>query len=338
MIKSRTVLNSILLGLSLSLAVFSLQAAPKAKKLPMLDNMVAAVNNEAITAAELNKQTELLLVRLRQADNPLPDMPVLRKQILDKMVLEKLQLQLAKEEQIEVDDKTLNSAIDEIAKRDGLTVSQMKEFLEEQGIPYAQFRSTIKTEITLSKLHQREIGQQIIISPRDIDQFLKSPMGQDQTGAEYHLAHILISLPESPNNAEQEKTEARAEAIVKELKAGADFAKTAMAKSAGQQALEGGDLGWRKTATIPTLFAKIAPTLRAGEIYGPIRDSSGFHIIKLINKRAQNAASSKNQDTITATRQKAMEFLYQRKFDEKLVSWLRHLRADAEVEIYLNET
>ena len=102
-----------------------------------------------------------------------------------------------------------------------------------------------------------------------------------------------------------------------------------MAKSAGQQALSGGDLGWRKTESIPTLFAKIVPTLQIGEVYGPIKDSSGSHIIKLLDKRL--ATSSENLQN------RAMEILFQRKFDEQLTPWLRHLRSNAEVEIYLNE-
>lgn len=335
--------RTLMLGLTctLSLAAFSLQAEPKAnslKKLPVLDHMVASVNNEAITGSELNKQTELLLVRLRQTDTPLPPLPALRKQVLEKMVLEKLQLQVAKQEGIEIDEPTLDKAVQDIAERDNLSVAQMQQFLEEQGIPFPQFRRTIKTELVLSKLHQKEIGQHITISKRDTEHFLNSPMGQDQTGAEYRLSHILIPLPEAPESIEQQKAEESAEAIAKQLKAGADFAKIAIAKSAGQQALNGGDLGWRKAAAMPTLFAKVVSTLRAGEVYGPIRDTSGFHIIKLIDKRSPNIAANKNQNNAEAMRSKAMELLYQRKFDEQLVPWLRRLRADAEVKIYLNET
>lgn len=332
--------HTLLLSLACLLAFtsFSLHAAARpSQNLPVLDRMVASVNNEALTASELNKQTELLMVRFRQTETTLPPLPVLRKQILEKMVLEKLQLQLAAEEGIEVDDATLNNSIQEIAKRDGLSVPQLQEFLEEQKIPFTQFRKTIKTEITLSKLHQKEIGQTINISERDIDQFLNSSAGQDQTGAEYHLGHILIPSPDNASKEQQQKVEERADAIVKELKAGADFAKMAIAKSAGQQALNGGDLGWRKTAEMPTLFVKVAPTLRVGEVYGPIRDNGTFHIIKLINKRLPSVASKNHQKNSTEVRNKAMEFLYQRKFDEQLVIWLRRLRADAEVKIYLNE-
>ncbi len=430
------------LGLAciLSISSYTLFAAPLSKKLPVLDKMVASVNSEAITESQLNQQTQLLLVRLRQADAALPPLPVLRKQLLERMILEKLQLQLATVEGIEVDEPTLNQALQDIAARDNLALSQMQQFLEEQGIPFTQFRETIKTEITLSKIQQKEVGQHITVSKADIQHFLNSPAGLDQSGVEYRLGHILIPFPsEAPSKEQQQKTQERAEHIVKELKAGANFTKMAIAKSAGQQALNGGDLEWRKTESIPTAFVKVVPALQIGEIYGPIRDSSGLHIIKLLNKRSQqttgkskeqahirqiliktnekrsdseaeallaklrtqiiNGASftalaqryseeangakggdigwvtektvvpefnqeilklrageisqpfkstlgwhlilvvEKKNECVSseAMRNKAMEILYQRKFDEQLISWLRHLRNDAEVEIYLNE-
>ncbi len=332
MIKSY--IRSVVLASSLGILSFTLQAAPS-HTLPILDRMVASVNNEAITESELNRQTELLLVRLRQTDTPMPPLAVLHKQLLEKMIMEKCQLQIAAAEGITVDEKTLNQAVNEIASRDNLSVDQMQQFLEEQGITFAQFRETIKTELLLSKIQQKEVGQRITISKTEVDHFLTSPAGQDQSGTEYHLSHILIPLPEEYSKTEQQKIEESANALTKELKHGADFAKMAMAKSAGQQALEGGDLGWRNTATMPSTFAKIAPTLRAGEIYGPIRNDSGYHIIKLLGKRASEA---QRHQTATAARNKAMDTLYQRKFDELVVTWLRHLRSEAEIDIYLNET
>jgi len=336
MLKTRlySVLLLGLLGLTASAAT---TAAPQS--LPVLDRMVASVNDEAITESELKRQTELLLVRLRQTETPLPALPVLHKQLLEKMIMEKLQLQLAAAEGIEVDEKTLNQAIQEIASRDGLSVSQMQEFLVEQGIPVEQFRQTIKTELTLSKIQQKELGHRINISKTEVEHFLKSPAGQDHSGVEYRLGHILIPLPESPSAEQLQAVERQATAIVKELKAGADFAKVAIAKSAGQQALSGGDLGWRQADEVPTIFAKLTPTLRVGEVYGPIRDASGFHIIKLLSKRSIGEPSESNaKGDGDSLRHKAMEKLYQRKFEEILVAWLRRLRSDAEIKIYLNET
>ncbi len=318
-----------------SFASFSAAATTNAKHLPVLDRIVATVNREAITESELENQAQLLLLRLKQSDTPLPPMTELRQQLLERMILEKLQLQLAATEGIEIDDATLEQSMKEIAKRDGLTVHQMQQFLEEQGITPAQFRQTIKTEMTLSRLQAKTVGQQITVSKAEVENFLHSPAGHDQSGAEYHLGHILISPPnEEPSKQDIQQLENRAGDLAKELKNGANFSKLAIAKSAGQQALTGGDLGWRKIGEIPSTFVKVVPTLKVGEVYGPIRDNSGFHIIKLLEKRNPETQHA-SAETL---RNKATEILYQRKFDESLVSWLRHLRADSKVEIYLNET
>lgn len=428
--------------LCLGFSSFALSAAPL-KKLALLDRVVATVNKDSITESELERQTQLLLVRLQQTDAQLPPIAVLRKQLLEKMIMEKLQLQLASEEGIEIDETTLSNALGEIAKRDSLSLTQLQQFIEDQGIPFDQFRETIKTEMTLSKVQQKQIGQQISISAADVENFLNSPAGQDQTGAEYRIGHILIPLPETPaSNIVSEKKQLT-EKLVKELKSGSDFSRLAISHSAGQQALNGGDLGWRKSPEIPSLFSKIVPTLQVNDTYGPIRDSSGFHIVKLLDKRLlgsegasktqlesqvrqilvktnakrsdeeaktlltqlrtqiengtpfttlaqkysdENNSAAKGGDigwvsdnrvvpefkqhlgtlktgelsqpfktamgwhliqvikqrsrqaSSDAMRSKAMDILYQRKFEELLVSSLRRIREEAQVDIYLNES
>jgi len=310
------------------LALLGYPLLAQAAKLPVLDRMVASVNNEAITESELAQQTQFLVLSLQQGETTPPPMNELRQKVLDKMILEKLQLQLAK---AQGNDATVDQAIANIAERDHLTVDQLKAALAQQGFSYTQFRQARKTEITLSKIQMREIGQSISISDKDIEQFLQSPAGIEQSDVEYHLGHILIPLPETPSQEQIQAAKTQATDVLKALKSGADFAKTAIAQSAGQQALSGGDLGWRKMASVPSLFVKIVPRLSISEVYGPIQDTSGFHLIKLFNKRTAEDAEG------ASLRQKAMELLYHRKFEELLVPWLRTLRANAEVEIFLNE-
>jgi len=169
-----------------------------------------------------------------------------------------------------------------------MPLNQMREFLEEQGIPFDYFRETVKKELTLSRLQQKEIGQQISVSKTDIEHFLNSPQGQDKTGSEYRLGHILIALPEAPTPSEIQKAKLQVEDLKKQLATGANFNTLAMSKSAGPQALNGGDLGWKKGTELPTLFAKQALSMSVNEVHGPIRNSSGFHLIKLLEKRSEN--------------------------------------------------
>lgn len=262
------------------------------QKLPVLDRVVATVNQEAIPESELNRQMNLLMLRIKQSDNETPPLAQLKKQLLDKIILEKIQLQKAEEEGIKIEEKEVDHAIQQIASRDNLSSEQLQEFLEEQGVPFEQFRSNIKNELLISKLQQRELGQNINISPSEIEQFLNSPAGQDQSGAEYHLHHILIALPETPSAENIQKAKKEAQEILAQLRKGADFNKTAMGQSKSQHALNGGDLGWRKAAELPTIFANIVPALQVGEIYGPLQNTSGFHIIKLVDKRIEGVRTS----------------------------------------------
>lgn len=267
-----------------------------------LDRMVAVVNNDTITGSELEYQTNLLLLRLKQNTTELPPMAEFKKQILERMIMEKVQLQIASETGIDVDEATLNQTLDEIAERDGMPISQMHEFLEEQGIPFTYFKDTVKKELILSRLQQKEVGQHISVSKTDIEHFLNSPQGQDRTGCEYRLGHILIALPETPTPEAIENAKKEAEDLKKQLVAGANFKTLAIAKSAGPQALQGGDLGWKKGTELPTLFAKQTLLMSVNEIYGPIRNTSGFHLIKLLDKHNKDEHAEKLQ-TLTRVRQ-----------------------------------
>ncbi len=280
----------------ISLLVFCVFVlTPLSLSAQVLNRTIATVNDDAITESELVFQTNLLTLRSKQNESELPPTTELQKQVLERMISEKLQLQQAKELKIEIDENTLNQTIQEMASRDGLSLEQMREFLDDQKISFDDFRDNIKKELTISRLQQQELGPHITISKTDVDNFLNSPEGQDQTGIEYHLGHILLSFGENSLPQEVQKTEKNAKEIIQQLRAGADFAQLAMSKSSGQQALNGGDLGWRKAAELPTLFAKQTPTLQVGEVFGPIRNNNGFHIIKLLDKRANGSTTLKTQ-------------------------------------------
>ena len=295
---------------------------------PVLDRLVASVNGEAITESDLNMRTKLLMLHLNAEAN-IPSIETMQKQLLEKMIIEKLQLQLATPEELKADPEAVAAHLADIATQDNLSVEEFKSFLADQDINFEKFRQWIQNEITLSKVQQREIGQSIHVSQTEISNFLNSAAGQDQIGIEYRLGHILIALPDPATTDSIAKAREESQALVKALKQGANFSKLAMEKSAAAHALEGGDLGWHKVASLPTLFAKRVPALSVGTIEGPIEDSSGFHIIKLLDKRQSTTDNTQLKNTAT-------EALYKRKFEEQLVQWLRQLRADSQVDIDLN--
>ena len=256
-----------------------------------LDQIVAIVDNEIITNSELEQHKKLLLTRIDLNNTTLPEEKILKKQILNQVILDKLQLQLANSTGIEATTQETNALIQTITKEEGMSLGEFKKELQNKGVSLESFRNHLQQELTIDKLRQREIGREIVISKADVDGFLNSPIGQDQSGAEYKLQHILLSFPNNPTPQVIATTKQSAEAILTKLKNGADFTKTAMAKSDSQQALNGGNLGWRRIGNIPTIFIKYVPNMQLNEIVGPIQSTNGFHIIKLINKRIGDTTS-----------------------------------------------
>jgi len=255
----------------------------------VLDKIVAVVNNDVISKYELENYTKLLVADLKtQSDAALPPKDVLQEQALNRMILDKIQLQIAEQSGIEVDSITVSQALQHLAQQKGKTLEQLRYETEAHGIVFDEYRELVRNELIIQRLQAREVSHDVVIAKSDIESFLSSPAGQDNTGTEYKISHILLLAPESPTPAALKQVQSKAEEIVASLKKGTDFQKTAMAKSAGRQALNGGDLGWRNTGELPTLFVNYVPTMQVGDIVGPIRSAGGFHIIKLQGKRTTN--------------------------------------------------
>ncbi|MEW6646474.1 MAG: peptidylprolyl isomerase [Pseudomonadota bacterium] len=277
----RIVLLAALLGGLLS--AFPLHAA----RVVELNRIVAVVNDEAITNLELEKRLQGILVQLRQNGTALPPMEILRRQVLERLIIERLQLTLAADRGVRVDDETLNEVITRIASQNQLSPQQFRTALERDGGDFAEFREEVRHEITMSNLRAREVESRIEVTQQEVDDFLARQAASGGMDTEYHLGHILIAVPEGASPEQVQTARAKAQEVLEQLRAGADFRQIAITHSAGQQALQGGDLGWRKGGQLPTLFADSVLRLAAGEVSEPLRSSSGFHIIKLIDKRGE---------------------------------------------------
>jgi len=250
-----------------------------------VDKIVAVVNDDVITRTELDNRLHAIKDQLKSQNSPLPPDPVLEKQVLDRMILASLQLQLADHNGIRVDDDTLNHTIERIAADNKLSLPEFRSVLEKEGYDFATFREDIRREILISRVQQRQVTDRIMVSEQEIDNYLANQRAQGNTGAEYHLAHILIAVPDAASAERIQAARRRAEDVLAKLRAGANFQETAIAVSDGQQALQGGDLGWRKAGELPTLFVDPVLHMKAGDISDIIRSPSGFHIIKLLEQR-----------------------------------------------------
>jgi len=250
-----------------------------------LNRIVAIVNDDVIVESELRLRLRTIKAQLRQAGTAMPPEEVLRTQVLERLVIERLQIQLAQANGIRVGAEALNRAVSDVAQKNNLSLAQFKEILERDGFDFGKFREDMRNEILIARLQRRQVENRIMISDRDIDNFLATAERQGGGESEYLLQHILISLPEEPSSEQIAAGRARADRVISQLQDGVDFAEVAAEESDGQQALEGGSLGWLKTAGLPTIFAEVVPTLGKDEITDPLRSPSGFHIVKVADIR-----------------------------------------------------
>jgi peptidyl-prolyl cis-trans isomerase SurA len=254
-----------------------------------IDRVVAVVNDDVITQAELDDQLATIKKQFARQNTRLPADAILKKQLLERMILRRIQLQMAARSNLRVDDDTLNRAIDNMAARNGLSLPAFRDAVTGEGMDFAKFREDMRDEIVISRLQKRQVDSTITVTEQEINNFLANQALQGGKQQEYHLGHILISVPEAASADDIAAARAKAQQTVAKLRGGADFSQTAIAESDGQQALQGGDLGWRQSGALPTLFADWVKLHQVGEVSDPIRSPSGFHVIKLLATRSDQA-------------------------------------------------
>ncbi len=257
-----------------------------AAKSEKIDGIAAVVNDDIITTLELNSQINNIKTQLRTQNAQLPPENILRKQVLEREILKQIQLQLAHATGIRINDNELNATLSRIAEQNNVSLREFRNLLESEGFKFPEFRENIRDDMILARLRQREVNNRITISDQEIQNFLATQATQGNIDDEYNISHILISAPEAASAEEIEKTLARANKVLDKLNSGAGFQQVAISNSDGQNALEGGKLGWRKAGQLPTLFSNIVIHMNPGDHSELIRSSSGFHIIKLNEKRS----------------------------------------------------
>jgi peptidyl-prolyl cis-trans isomerase SurA len=274
--RRRRAWRAMLTGLALTLATANAHA-----QVQPLDAIVAVVNDDVIVQSELDEQIDLLIPELQASGAAIPDPKTLQEQVLDELILERLQMQRAQTLGIEVDETSLNGALNSIAGRNGMDLMQLREALEANGLSFEAFREDTRRQILTSRLQQEEVVKDIRVSDPEVDRFMATERDSLLTRSQVRLSHILIALPENPSEAQVAKARAEASELARRIRGGEDFASLARARSDGGRAQDGGDLGWFPIAEVPSLAAQPAQTLNRGELTDPIRSPSGFHLIKV---------------------------------------------------------
>jgi peptidyl-prolyl cis-trans isomerase SurA len=294
-------LTSALIRLAAVAAALTLQQPAHAQtrelatKGELLDRVAAIVNDGVVLNSELEAQVDAIGGRLRQQKLELPPQSVLRQQVLERLVLQEIQMQRANHAGVKVPDETVNAALQDVAKRNGLTLSQLPDALAKQGEDYAAYREDLRKEITLSLLRQRDVLQHISVTPREIDQFLDKQAKTPSERNEYNVSHILIAVAQEASPAQLDQAAKRAADVYQRATGGEDFAKLAVAYSNSQTALEGGALGWRKGSELPTFLSDVIARLKPGKVSEPLRTPTGYHIIRLNEVRGASEKAVEDQ-------------------------------------------
>ena len=247
----------------------------------LLDRVVAIVNDGVVLNSDLDAEVAAVTERLREQKLELPPQNVLRQQVLERLVLQEIQVQRANKAGVKVSDENVNAALQDVAKRNGMTLTQLPEALARQGVDYPTYREEIRREIMLQMLRQRDVLQHIAVTPREIDQFMEKQAKTPSARDEFNVSHILIAVGQEATQAQLDAAAKRANDVYERAKGGEDFAKLAVAYSNSQTAFEGGALGWRKGSELPTFLTDVVAKLKPGEVSEPLRTPTGYHIIRL---------------------------------------------------------
>ena len=254
-----------------------------------VDRVIAVVNDEALTQFDVNEQKRVVLGQMKAGKVTPPSADVLEKQLLERLITERVLLQYAKETGIRVDDTQVERALARIAEDNKLSSDDFRKAVEREGIPFSKYRSDIRNEITIQRLREREVEGRVNVSDAEVDHLLATLESQAGGEVEYRLSHILVLVPEQAAPDQINVRQRRAEAALAQVRSGTDFGQVAAGFSDAQDALQGGALGWRTPARLPTVFADPVRRMKAGDVSPVLRSATGFHIVKLEETRSRNS-------------------------------------------------
>ncbi|OGA44020.1 MAG: molecular chaperone SurA [Betaproteobacteria bacterium RIFCSPLOWO2_12_FULL_65_110] len=304
--------------------MYGIAAAQSGRSAPertsLIDRIVAVVNSEVITQFDLTERVTRARRELRSRGIPEPDQNELQRQVLERMIVERVQLQLARETGLQIDDLQLDATIARIAESNNMPLTEFRRTLERDAVPFDKFREEVRVEVVLSRLREREVDNRISVAESEIDNFIVDQKEAKNPSVEYKLSHIVILVPEQARPEQIAQQRSRADEAVRRVKAGADFAQVAAAYSDARDALEGGNMDWRTQDRLPELYAGAAAGLRTGEISEVLRSPAGFHILRLNERRGAGAPYMVEQNHVRHILVRTSESVSQDEATRKLLA------------------
>jgi peptidyl-prolyl cis-trans isomerase SurA len=259
---------------------------PASANAKVVDSIQVVVNDEVITRNEVTGRVAQVTQNMKARNAQMPDPATMERQVLEAMIVERAQLQLAKEMGVKVDDRTLDATIGRIAENQKMSVQDMRNQMEKEGMPFAQFREDIRNEIMMQRLREHEVDSKIQVSEAEIDTYMAAAKAAEADRIEVDISQILVRVPENASPEQIAARAARAEEVMRQLRTGADFARMASTYSDAPDALKGGEIGWRDADRLPPMFSTELRKLEAGQVTPILKTNVGFHILKLSGKRS----------------------------------------------------
>jgi peptidyl-prolyl cis-trans isomerase SurA len=290
---ARFTLFNLLISIGFFTPVLALSA--QSNEIVKMDRIIAVVDQNVITEQELADRVRTVSAQLEKQGTELPPQNVLEKQILERLISDSLQLQLAAQTGVKVDDTQLDKTIARIAEQNKISLEEFKSALEKDGVSIRKFREDIRNEITIARLREREVDNKLIISEGEVDNYLTTQANRGEENDEFEISHILIRTPEDASPEDLQQAKIKIETMLKQIADGSSFTQVSAAFSDAPNALEGGSMGWRNGSQFPSAFLEVLKTLQVGEVAKPIRSPNGFHILKLTNRRGSTSSMVVNQ-------------------------------------------
>ncbi len=247
----------------------------------LLDQVIAIVDDDVVMASELRDRIQQVKLNIEKSGKTAPPMDEIQRQILDQLILENIQLQMAYRAGVRISDAQLNDSMLRIAQQNRMDLIQFKEALERDGVSYNETREQIRKEMLLQRVQQGNVNQRVQITDQEIANFLSSKEGQAMTAPEYRMLHTLIAIPSGADKATIASAKKMADTLYQRIENGEDYAKVI----SNYSQLKINDLGWRKAADLPSLISGLATTTGEGDTASPVQSASGFHLVKLLDKR-----------------------------------------------------
>jgi peptidyl-prolyl cis-trans isomerase SurA len=254
-------------------------------QITLLDKVIAVVDDDIVLQSELDQRMATIYTQIQQSGTKAPPQDILLQQVLDRLISERLQLNIGYNAGIRIGDEELNQAMARIASSNKLTMEEYIAQIHAQGSTVAVVREQIRNEITIMRVQQGKVMRRIRISEQELDNFLNSEEGRFLTSPDVNVGQILLSVASGTSLEDTDAILARANELQAQAAGGTDFRQLAIANSADQSALQGGDLGWRKMAQLPGVFIDAVELMDIGQVSDPIRSGAGYHLLKLYERR-----------------------------------------------------